>query len=72
MEWIPRQKTFERVLPFVDKNIVKVITGIRRCGKSVMMELIQKELLVRNVPEASNSAISPLIYRLQIYAVSWK
>ena len=58
MEWIPRQKTLERVLPFVDKNIVKVITGIRRCGKSVMMELIQKELLVRNVPEASILALN--------------
>ncbi len=53
MEWIPRQNSLERVLPFVDKNIVKVVTGIRRCGKSVMMELIQKELLDRKVSKAS-------------------
>lgn len=28
----------------MDKPIVKVLTGIRRCGKSVMLELIQNEL----------------------------
>ncbi len=58
MDWIPRQKSLSRVLPFVDKNIVKVITGIRRCGKSVMMELIQKELMDRNVSKASILAIN--------------
>lgn len=28
-----------------DKQIIKVITGIRRCGKSMLMELFQQELL---------------------------
>ncbi len=37
----------------MNKDLVKVITGIRRCGKSVMLELIQKELLNDGVsPEA--------------------
>jgi uncharacterized protein len=50
MDWISRPYSLEKVLPFVDKNIVKVITGIRRCGKSVVMELIREELLRRNIP----------------------
>lgn len=58
MDWIPRQNSLERVLPFVDKNIVKVITGIRRCGKSVMMELIQRELMDRKVSKASILALN--------------
>lgn len=58
MDWILRQNSLEKVLPFVDKSIVKVITGIRRCGKSVMMELIQKELLHRKISESSIFAIN--------------
>ena len=58
MDWIPRLNSLEKILPFVDKNIVKVITGIRRCGKSVMMELIQKELLHQKVPESSILSIN--------------
>ncbi|AEF84643.1 ATPase [Treponema primitia ZAS-2] len=40
-----RRKVFwERVKPFVGTELIKVITGIRRCGKSVMLELIKEEL----------------------------
>ena len=33
-----------RIRPFMGKDIVKVLTGIRRAGKSVMLELIRQEL----------------------------
>ena len=33
-----------RIRPFFDKDIVKVLSGIRRCGKSVMLDLIKEEL----------------------------
>jgi predicted AAA+ superfamily ATPase len=37
---------------FIDQpEIVKVITGLRRSGKSVMLELIRRELLNRSVPQ---------------------
>ena len=42
---ISRNIYFQKILPFVDKSIIKVITGIRRCGKSVMMEQIQEYLI---------------------------
>lgn len=38
-----------KIRPFMDKDIVKVLTGIRRCGKSVMMQLIQEELAENGV-----------------------
>lgn len=44
---VMRSVYFDKILPFIDKPVVKVITGIRRCGKSVMMEQIQ-EYLVKN------------------------
>lgn len=34
----------------MNKELIKVITGIRRCGKSVMLEIIQNELLKDGVP----------------------
>lgn len=42
---IERGIYLERIKPFIDKDIIKVLTGIRRCGKSVMLKLIKKELL---------------------------
>lgn len=33
-----------RIRPFIGNELIKVLTGIRRSGKSVMLELIQEEL----------------------------
>ncbi len=41
---IKREIYLSKIRPFINQNIVKVLTGIRRCGKSVMIELIQDEL----------------------------
>lgn len=35
----------KQILPFIDKDIVKVMTGLRRSGKTTMLKLIQEELL---------------------------
>ena len=41
---IKREIYMARIRPFLNQNIIKVLTGIRRCGKSVMLELIKDEL----------------------------
>lgn len=33
-----------RIRPFIGNELIKVLTGIRRSGKSVMLNLIQEEL----------------------------
>ena len=48
---INRELYMEQITPFIDKPFVKVITGIRRCGKSVVLRLISEELLRRGVSE---------------------
>lgn len=48
---IPRKQYMTKILPFMNQNIIKVITGIRRSGKSVMLELIQKELIQQGINE---------------------
>ena len=38
---IKRETYMRRIRPFIGSELVKVMTGIRRCGKSVMLELIK-------------------------------
>lgn len=42
---ISREQYMSQIRPFMNRNIIKVLTGIRRSGKSVMLELIQNELI---------------------------
>ncbi|MDO4773392.1 MAG: ATP-binding protein [Bacillota bacterium] len=48
---IKRELYMSRIRPFIGLELIKVMTGIRRCGKSVMLELIKQEL--------TESGISP-------------
>lgn len=41
---IPRNDYLENILNFRDKQLIKVVTGIRRCGKSTLFELYQEYL----------------------------
>ncbi|MDO4203978.1 MAG: ATP-binding protein [Selenomonadaceae bacterium] len=49
---IKREQYIKKIRPFINTDVVKVLTGIRRCGKSVMLELIQRELLEQGVSES--------------------
>ena len=35
-----RTQYLERLRPFYDSELVKVITGIRRCGKSTILKIL--------------------------------
>ena len=48
---IERERYMQRIRPFIDKDVVKVLTGLRRAGKSVMLELIKDELIKNGVNE---------------------
>lgn len=41
---IRREHYLQQIRPFYESNLVKIITGIRRCGKSVIMDQIETEL----------------------------
>lgn len=52
MDLFKREKYLERIRPFYDSDdLIKVITGIRRCGKSCLMQIISQELKERDIPE---------------------
>lgn len=46
---IKRELYMKRIRPFIGADIIKVMTGIHRCGKSVMLELIKQELIESGV-----------------------
>jgi len=44
MKLFPRHTYIEKIRPYFNKNIIKVLTGQRRCGKSYLMMLLQNEI----------------------------
>lgn len=51
MQLIQRELYMAKLRALREKAIIKVITGVRRCGKSTLMQLFQKELLQSGVSE---------------------
>ena len=54
---VKRDIYLDKVRPFIGTDVIKVITGMRRSGKSVLLELIQEELRSRN-PSARIFAVN--------------
>ncbi|MDR2089407.1 MAG: ATP-binding protein [Clostridiales Family XIII bacterium] len=48
---IHRELYMSRIRPFMGNELIKVLTGIRRSGKSVMLDLIRRELTASGVNE---------------------
>ena len=44
---INRPNYIEAIAPFIDQPLVKILAGIRRCGKSTIFEMLEEELLRR-------------------------
>lgn len=41
---IKREHYLEKIRPFYESDLVKIITGIRRCGKSVILKQVMEEI----------------------------
>lgn len=46
-----REKYLQKIRPFYDSDVIKIITGIRRCGKSCILKLIVDELKQKGISE---------------------
>ena len=55
---IKREMYMKRIRPFIGTDLIKVMTGIRRCGKSVMLDLIKEELVESGVSPAQFISIN--------------
>lgn len=48
---INRPNYIEAITPFIEQPLVKILFGIRRCGKSTIFEILKEELILRGVEE---------------------
>ena len=45
---IQREHYLRQIRPFYDSDLIKIITGVRRCGKSVIMQQVRDEILKKS------------------------
>ena len=58
VKMVERIEYLEKLIAFKDKQVIKIITGIRRCGKSTLLEMFQTYLLGTGVDEEQIIAIN--------------
>ncbi len=51
MDRIERKEYLDKLIALKDKQLIKVITGVRRCGKSTIMEIFQDYLRGEGIPD---------------------
>ena len=50
---VKRDLYLDKIRPFIDKPFIKVITGIRRCGKSTILMMIKEEILDKGIDDSN-------------------
>ena len=50
VEYIKRPKYLAQIEPFIDKPVIKILTGMRRVGKSTLLTII-KDTILQEVPD---------------------
>lgn len=48
---IQRPEYLDKLIAFREKQLIKIVTGIRRCGKSTLLELYQEYLMEQGIAE---------------------
>ena len=48
---LKRETYLEQIRPYYESDIIKVITGVRRAGKSILLDTIKDELIEKGVDE---------------------
>ena len=68
--YIARPQYLDRLISFRDKDFIKVVTGIRRCGKSTLLDIYEEYLITQGVEARQITRINlemPEYYDLQTY-----
>ena len=55
---IDRPNYINELIKFKDKDLIKIITGIRRCGKSTLMNLFKEYLLQSGIDSSQIISIN--------------
>ncbi len=49
--FIQRERYLRKIRPYYDVDLIKVLTGVRRCGKSILLEQIKEDFLKKGFDE---------------------
>ncbi|WP_353888402.1 AAA family ATPase, partial [uncultured Treponema sp.] len=49
---VKRELWLKQIRPFYENELIKVLIGIRRCGKSIILNQIKEEILSAGVDES--------------------
>lgn len=49
---IARQKYLDQLMRFRDRGLIKVVTGVRRCGKSTLLDMARELAPLRAIRDA--------------------
>ena len=63
---IIREEYLNKLIALKDKHIIKIVTGIRRCGKSTLFEIYQDYLINNGVSSDQIISINGTMWK-----VSW-
>ena len=55
---VERKEYLEKLIAWKDKKLIKIVTGVRRCGKSMLLEIYQNYLKQHNVEKEQIIAIN--------------
>ena len=58
MQRVEREEYLNKLIAFKDKQLIKIVTGVRRCGKSTLMEMFQDYLRADGVGEEQIVAVN--------------
>lgn len=67
-----REKYINKIIPFIDSELIKVLTGMRRSGKSIILKQLENVVLKKGVKEENIIFINfeSMKYRKLLYAES--
>lgn len=49
--YIKRERYLDKIRPFYEVDLIKVLTGVRRCGKSILLSQIEEEFQEKGVAD---------------------
>ena len=49
--YIKRERYLDKIRPFYEVDLIKVLTGVRRCGKSVLLSQLEDEFKENGVAD---------------------
>lgn len=49
--FIKRERYLDKIRPFYEVDLIKVLTGVRRCGKSILLSQIKEEFMENGITE---------------------